>query len=136
MDYREMSRLAGDPVAVRIAATTIRAILGDQLNNWEQKFLAKLEKFEGPELLSMRQRETLDALRKRTSRKAVVHGFRAGTLLKKLWEVRFDLSEHGEEFVCDLHALGPDVALSRKQWKFLFALCHQVGELDRHIDIE
>jgi hypothetical protein len=137
MNYREMLRLAGDPAAVRASARSIRTILGDErLNDWERQFLAKLEAFEGPDLLSMRQRETLYALRSRATRRSVVKGFRASTLIKKLWEQRLDLSEDAEEFIAELHELGPDVALSHNQWRYVFALCHQVGEIERYVDIE
>jgi hypothetical protein len=136
MNYREMSRLAGDPATVRASARSIRTILGDRLNNWEREFLTKLEIFDGPDPLSMRQRETLWSLRSRASRRSIVKGYRASKLIKRLWELRFDLSEDAEEFIEELHALGPDVALSDNQWRYVFALCHQTGEIERYVDFE
>ena len=143
MNYRDMSRLAGDPVAVRTSAKSIKAILGDRLNEGEREFLTKLEAFDGPEPLSIRQREWLFSLRSRSTRRAIVKGYRASTLIKRLWELRFDLREDGEEFINDLHDEltelgqgGANLALSDNQWRFVFALCHEVGEIERYVDFE
>ncbi len=136
MNYREMSRIASEPIAVRASARFIKAILGDRLSAWERAFLTKLEAFDGPDPLSMRQRETLWSLRSRATRRSIVKGYRASTLIKKLWELRFDLSESAEEFIEELHALGADVALSDNQWRYVFALCHQTGEIERYVDFE
>ena len=60
-----MLGIAGNPVAVRSTASFIKSVLGEQLSEDACKFIAKLEKFDGAELLSMRQREWLHALRVR-----------------------------------------------------------------------
>ena len=135
-----MARIAGDPVAVRACAKSIRSVLGVRLSGRELEFLVQLEKFDGPDPLSMRQREWLHALRSRATRRSVVKGYRASTLVKKLWELRFDLSEDAEDFIDDLHEQlstdGINLTLSDGQWRYVFALCHQVGEIERYVDFE
>jgi len=140
MNYREMSRLAGDPAAVRSTAGFVATALGALMSEGEREFLLKLSKFEGPDPLSMRQREWLHALRSRARRRAVVKGYRASTLVRKLWEQRFDLSEDAEEFLNKQHDLLKEhwinFTLSEPQWRYVFALCHEVGEIERYVDLE
>ena len=140
MDYREMARIAGDPAAVRSTAGFVRAVLGDRLNEREREFIAQLEKFEGPEPISMRQREWLHGLRSRATRRSKVKGYLASTLVRKLWELRFDLSEEAEEFINEQHELlnehGVNLALSDGQWRYVFALCHEVEIIERYVGFE
>ena len=140
MNHREMARLAANPVAVRTTATFIATALAEKLSDAEQEFLTKLSKFDGPDPLSMRQREWLDALRSRATRRSKVKGYQASTLVKKLWELRSDLSEEAEEFVTELYELqkeqGATIALSNAQWRYVFALCHEMGEVERYVAFE
>jgi hypothetical protein len=137
MDHREMARIAGDPVAVRTIAGFVKAVLGDRLSQRELEFIAQLETFDGPDKLSMRQREWLHGLRSRATRRSVVKGYRASTLIRKLWELRFDLDQESEEFLDDLNEQlkehGVNLALSDGQWRYLFSLCHEVGEIERYV---
>jgi hypothetical protein len=140
MDHREMARIAGDPVAVRSTAGFVKAALGDRLSEREREFIAQLETFDGPDKLSMRQREWLHGLRSRATRRSVVKGYRASTLVRKLWELRFDLGEESQEFLDDLNGQlkehGVNLALSAGQWLYLFSLCHEVGEIERYVAFE
>ena len=140
MNYREMGRLAADPIAVRATATFVATVLGGKLSGTEREFLTKLSSFEGPDPLSMRQREWLHALRSRATRRSKVKGYQACTLVRKLWELRVDVSDEAEEFVTELYELqqehGPNLALSDAQWRYVFALCHQVGEIERYVAFE
>jgi hypothetical protein len=140
MNYREMARIAADPTTVRATAAFIATVLGDKLTSGERDFLTKLSEFAGPDPLSMRQREWLHALRSRATRRSVVKGYRASTLVGKLWQVRFDLSEEAEEFVTELFELlkeqNTNLALSDAQWRYVFALCHEVGEIERYVAFE
>jgi hypothetical protein len=77
----------------------------------------------------------------RPTRRSKVKGYTASTLVKKLWELRFDLSEEAEEFVNDLHEQlkehGVNLALSDGgQWRYVFSLCHEVGEIERYVAFE
>jgi hypothetical protein len=140
VNYREMARIAADPAAVRATVGFITSVLGDKLSGSERDFLSKLAVFEGPDPLSMRQREWLHALRGRATRRSVVKGYRASVMVRKLWELRFDLSEQAEEFVTELYELqkeqGANLALSDAQWRYLFALCHEVGEIEHYVAFE
>lgn len=139
MNYAEMARIASDPAAVRGSAKFVKTVLAETLSEREREFLAGLEKFDGADPLSIRQREWLFGLRARTSRRAMVKGYRASTLVEKLWELRFDLAEEAEEFVTDLHeqlkAAKTEFTLSDPQWRYVFALCHQVGEIERYVSL-
>ena len=88
----------------------------------------------------MRQREWLYSLRGRATRRSVVKGHRASVLIKKLWELRFDLSEEAEEFINEQHKHlkedGANLTLSDAQWRYVFALCHEVGEIERYVAFE
>ncbi len=139
MNHQEMARLANDPAAVRASAQWIRAVLGDRLNDWEREFLAKLAAFDGSDVLSIRQRETLHQLRSRATRRSVVKGYRASTLVQKLWALRTDVSEEDEKFIKDLHEdldkYGTGLMLSDNQWRYVFALCRELGEIERYVDV-
>jgi hypothetical protein len=140
MDHREWARIAGDPAAVRSIARFVAATLGDGLSAHQRDFVAELQGWTGPEPLSIRAREWLDSLRSRATRRATVRGFRASTLVEKLWALRLDLSEDAEEFVCELHdqikQFGANLALSNGQWRYVFALCHEVGLIEKYVSIE
>ena len=43
------------------------------------------------------------ALRSRATRRSKVKGYQASTLVRKLWELRSDMSEEAEEFVTELY---------------------------------
>jgi hypothetical protein len=126
MDYRELSRIAGDPVEVRNLAKMIKRQLGQQITDWQSDFLSKLEKFEGPNRLSTRQCESLLSLRNQVSRRSVVGGYKASTLVGLLAAARLDIPEDDEEFVLKLYEKGPALALSDPQWKHVFGLCRQL----------
>jgi hypothetical protein len=140
VNYREMARIAADPTAVRATATFVTTVLGDRLSGTEREFLTKLLGFEGPDPLTMRQREWLHALRSRATRRSKVKGYLASTLVRKLWELRSDLSEEAEDFVTELYELqqeqGANLALSDGQWRYLFKLCHEVELIERYVAFE
>lgn len=130
MDYRELSRLGGDPPLIRSTATMIKKLLGAGMTEWQQEFLSKLERFEGPDRLSTRQCETLIDLRNRVNRRSKVAGYQAAVLVRKLWESRLDLAEEDEEFVEKLHGMDSGIALSDSEWKYVFGLCRQQHLID------
>jgi hypothetical protein len=140
VDYLEMHRIAMDAEAVRRAAQLILATLGESVRDSERQFLEDLLEFEGPLPLSMRRREWLYALLSRAKRRSVVKGYRASTLIKRLWELRFDLSEEAEAFVEEqyqrLKEHGANLMLSIPQWRYVFKLCHQVGEIEPYVAID
>ena len=127
MDYRKMAELAADPAAVRRIARSLIKHFGDQLNDDALDFLIKLKKFgrrEGFDFLTIPQREFLYSLMARgRSRRQIFGGYRAYTLLTELWAIHLDLYEDDEEFVKEMLELGPDVALSDGQWRYVLHLC-------------
>lgn len=134
-----MGRIAADPPAVRRLAAFIHGVLEGNLTGQQEAFLADLEKFKGPELLTMRQREWLHALRGRATRRSVVKGFRASTLIRKLWQARLDFDEGAEEFLIhhyeQAQKVGHGYAVSEPSWRYLFRLARQIGEIDEWVEV-
>lgn len=130
MDYRELSRIAADPVAVRSTAALVKALLGPEISDWQQDFLSKLEKFNGPDRLSTRQCETLISLRDRAKRRSKVGSYAAFPLVRRIWELRFDLDAEDEAFVDRLYAIGPQLALFDSEWMHVFGLARQFDLID------
>jgi len=130
MNYREMSRIAGDPGEIRSRATLVAALLGDRASPWQSRFLTRLAKFKGPDLLAMEDRETLYYLAGKASRRSTRAGFRAAALVGRLWCLRHDLAEEDEEFIDGLKMEGAACAPTENQWRKLFVLARQLGEID------
>jgi hypothetical protein len=128
MNYREMTTLAGDPPRLRAVAEFIVRLEGENLPDSMHGFLADLCRYDGSKPLSTRQLETLYSLRERASRRTKAGRYRAGSLVRTAWEARFDLvDDSAEEWLDELHARGPEIALSRNQWRRLFALCRRLA---------
>ena len=127
MDYIEMAALAQSPTRVRSLAGTVKALLGPTISANELDFLSKLEKFSNSDTLSIRQKEFLWALKEKTSRSRVEGRYRASKLVQLLWEARCDLSYPNEENIKRLRVFGDQLALSRSQWRWVFALCRDLN---------
>jgi hypothetical protein len=126
MDRREMSELARDRVAVRRIAKSLLKHFENQFDDNAIDFLTRLatEKVERWEYLSGRESSFLLALINRgNNRKQLFGGYRAYTLLSELWAIHLDLNEDEEEFVSEMMELGPDVALTDRQWRYVLHLC-------------
>jgi hypothetical protein len=128
-----MSRLAGDPGAIRSRAALVATLLGDRVTPWQARFLNRLTKFQGPDLLSMEDRETLYNLAGKASRRSERAGYRAANLVERLWCLRHDLAEEDEKFVDGLKIEGEACAPTENQWRKLFVLARQVGEVDHFV---
>ena len=133
MNYRDMSRLAADPSAIRARAKLVAQLLGSRATPWQARFLKRLSHWEGPHLLSMEERETLHNLSGKASRKKEKSGFRAAVLVETLWRLRYELPEEDEEFLDSLMGQGPDCAPSENQWRKLFVIARQLGEIDHYV---
>jgi hypothetical protein len=126
MNYREMTALASDPARVRALAEFILADGGLGASG-THAFLAQLARYDGTKPLTTRQLETLYSLRELSSRRSKVGRYRAGTLIRTVWENRHDLLDDAAEGWLDqLLTRGPDTALSRNEWRRLFALCRRL----------
>lgn len=130
MNYRELSRIGGDPAAVRGTATLVKNLLGLRISSWQDNFLSNLQRFAGPDRLSTRQCETLVSLREQATRRKEVAGYTAFHLVRQLWELRFDLAQEDENFVVKLHKIGNELALSDAEWKYVFGLSRQTAMID------
>ncbi|MEO0619644.1 MAG: hypothetical protein AAFZ01_10250 [Pseudomonadota bacterium] len=133
MNYRDMARIAADPSAVRERARIVKALLGERTTPWQARFLDRMARFEGPGLLPMDDREVLHQLTGKASRRKEKAGYRAAVLVERLWRLRHDASEEDEEFLNDLMADGADVAPTENQWRKLFAVARQLGEIDHYV---
>ncbi len=133
MNYRDMSRLAADPAAIRARAKLVSELLGTRATPWQARFLARLARWEGPYLLPMEDRETLSNLSGKASRKKEMGGYRAARLVEVLWRQRYEMTEEDEEFLDSLKLQGPDCAPSENQWRKLFVIARQLGEIDHYV---
>jgi hypothetical protein len=135
MDYLAVSKIARDPARVRSEAKVLAETLGKNLSRWQRKFLDSLQ---DTGVLDSKFWEAFDDLQTRCSRKQVVGGYRAYDLLQKLYHARADLNdEKAEEFIDDMLAYGPNVAPSRGQWNYIFALCRRLDIIqDEYISYE
>jgi hypothetical protein len=130
MNYREMTALARDPARVRALAEFVLAN-GRLGASATREFLADLASYDGTKPLTTRQLETLYSLRERASRRSKVGRYRAATLIRTAWENRLDLlDDAAEPWLAQLLARGPDAALSRNEWRRLFALCRRLDILN------
>jgi hypothetical protein len=129
MDYRDLSRLAGDPAVVRSTARLVKASLADP-RPADREFLAKMAAFAGPERLSTRQAEYLIGLREKAVRRSKVGGYVVRGLVRQLYEASADLSEDAEPHIRSLFDRGPNVAVSEGEWRFICALSRELGIID------
>jgi hypothetical protein len=129
VDYREMARLASDPVRVRATAEFLLDRCG--ADGRMRAFLADLMRFDGSRPLTTRQLETLYSLRERTSRTARAGRYRAATLVSSACERRHDLlDDAAEDWLVELNERGPEVSLTRREWLRLLALCRRLEIVD------
>lgn len=130
MDYREMTRLAGDPPRVRALAEMIVSLEGEKLSDRALSFLNKMRAYDGQSPLSIRQKEALYALRERTTRSAHAGPYRVADLIQKAWERRFDLDcQDDEQWLDQLKAIGASVTLSLNERRRLLSIC-RAPEID------
>jgi hypothetical protein len=134
MNYLKMSNLAKDPAAVRRTAKSLLAVLRGHLKENALNFLTQLTTYDRTQTLSTREKEFLYSLIMRGSaRRFMVGGYRAYTLISNLHEIRLDLPEGDEEFVEDMYEVGPQLALTEKQWEYVFALSREHGFIDHWV---
>lgn len=139
MDYREMSRLAANPDAVRAMAKLILALSKDALSERARAFLDKLTAYDGARPLSVRQQETLFSLRENASRRTRIGGYPIARLVARAAQLRLDLDdEEAEDWLAHLAAQGAGVALTRGECMRLLALCRRLDLIgrDEWIDLD
>ncbi|MGH6824358.1 hypothetical protein [Methyloceanibacter sp.] len=95
MDWREVKALADDDVRVRNMAKILLATPG--LTEKQHDFLSDMARFKGS--ISTRQGETLLGIRDDLQEMSTIYGFDVGSLTRKCWLGRADLSEEDEEWI-------------------------------------
>jgi hypothetical protein len=126
MDYREMTRLAADPVAVRSLAHMLLSTRAELLSETAEKLLASLSRYQGEKPLSTRQLEALYSIRESTSRRTKAGKYDAATLVRQAWEARFDLNSEDDELWLEAQsARQKPLALTHAEWRKLLAICRQ-----------
>lgn len=129
MDHRGMLELARDPVRVRALAISLKERLGSEINAKAFDFLTKLERYSDKDFLSGGHREFLWSLIQQASRSSKQGPYRADRLVRMLWEARLDLTEEEEVYVIELHERGHGLMLSHAEWRWIFRLCRERGDI-------
>lgn len=135
MDYREMRRLAGDPVKVRALAAGLSSEAAG-LAGAPKSFLERLAAYDGSEPLSTRECEWLFGLRDQASVSAAFGGYSLRDVIRRAYEARLDLlDEEAEIWIAELYAKGPEVRLPLSQRRRLALLLRQLGLIDGWVDL-
>lgn len=126
----EMLRVAKDPAAVRSLATRLLATPNHVWTEWEVDFLENMTHFDGPDLISIRQREVLFELRDDAEYLTHYRGLRIATLISNCVLARFDLDEADAEFVLSLKG---NPSIQRRKLGRLLRCCRMLGEIEPHM---
>ena len=126
----EMLRIAQDPIAVRSLARRLLAIPNQEWTDWEIDFLETMSRFEGPDLLTMRQREKLLELRDDAEYVTHYRGLSIKILNEKCHLARHDLEQEDADFIMSLQ--GQTAMQRRKLGRFL-RCCRLLNELEPHM---
>lgn len=136
MDYREMRRLAGDPVKVRAIAAGLAAQAAG-LDGAPREFIERLSTYDGSEPLTTRECEWLYSLRDRASASAKFGGYNLREMIRRAYEARLDLvDDDAEDWLAEIHALGPSVRLPRSQRRRLAAVLRELGLIDGYVEVD
>jgi hypothetical protein len=130
--YAEMKRIAESAPTVRGIATHMLALDDMDWTDWELDFLEHMAVHDGPEPLSMRQREKLVELRDRSEMATDHRGIAVRHLIEQCWLARLELEEDDEAFVAGLHRTRP-AALRRGTLHRLVRCAVRVGLIERHL---
>lgn len=137
MDYRAMAQLARDPKAVRKAAEGIKERLKDRLSEKQIGFLTRIV---NTGVLPSRYWEMFNDLQSRSTRRQIAGRYRASELVQKLWEGRDPFLDNDDDeviaFLERMRRFGYELAPTRDEWLFIFALCRKVDLLqDEWVDL-
>ncbi len=138
MDYREMRRLAADPLKVRALAAGLNREAGAAaLEDAPKSFLDRLAAYDGTEPLSTRECEWLYSLRDRASVSADLGGYNLREMIRRAYEARLDLvDEDAEAWIAELYEMGPGVRLPLSQRKRLVVVLRQLGIVEGWVDLK
>lgn len=130
--HTEMKRIAEDASAVRRMAALLLTSTDHDWTDWELDFLEHMSHFEGPEPITMRQREVLFELRDRAELSREWRGIPVRRLIDQCWQARHDLDEDDEAFIAGLHDRRPS-ALRRGSLRRLVRSAIQLGVIEQHM---
>lgn len=123
-DYREMKRLADDPVAAAALADLLLTHRVDVLTDSAQDLLASLRKRTGDKPFSMRQLEALLDIRDRSTVSNKFGGYNLAKLVRQVWERRADLADfEDEEWIAALLERDLVRGLTEAERRRLIAIC-------------
>jgi hypothetical protein len=128
-NWKEISRIAKDPGAVRILAKSLLRMSEMEWNVWEVAFLENMTTQQEP--LTTRQSEKLLEIRDAARYFSTYDGFNIETLIEKCWMARADLDD--EQDVAFIERLKASAAKSirRRQVKRLFRCCRELFILEQ-----
>ena len=101
--YTQMSRTAADAAAVQNMAIFLLTVSDAGWSDWEIDFLEHMRVHQGPEPISMRQREVLFELNDKARNHWDYRGFSVRHLVRQCWMARADLDEDNEAFIAKLN---------------------------------
>jgi hypothetical protein len=127
--YTQMSRTAADPAAVQGMASFLLTVADADWSDWEVDFLEHMREHEGPEPISMRQREVLFELNDKARNYRDYRGLSVRHLIRECWLARADLDEDGEAFINKLNGARP-TGLKRAALYRLVRCARQLGVVD------
>jgi hypothetical protein len=128
-NWKEISRIAKDPGAVRLLAKSLLRMSEMEWNVWEVAFLENMSTQQEP--LTTRQSEKLLEIRDAAQDFSTYDGFNIKTLIEKCWMARTDLDD--EQDVAFIERLKESGAKSirRRQVKRLFRCCRELLILEQ-----
>lgn len=130
--YTQMSRTAADPAAVRGMATFLLTVADADWTDWELDFLEHMREYDGPEPLTMRQREVLFELNDKARSYRDYRGLSVRRLVRECWLARSDLDEDNEMFIAKLNDASPP-SLKRASLHRLVRCARQLGVIDSSV---
>ncbi len=128
-NWKEISRIAKDPGAVRLLAKSLLRMSEMEWNVWEVAFLENMSTQQEP--LTTRQSEKLLEIRDAAQYFSAYDGFNIDTLIGTCWMARLDLNDEDDiAFIERLKESGAK-SIRRRQVKRLFRCCRELSILEQ-----
>lgn len=125
----QMNRTAADPTAVQGMATFLLTVQDADWSDWEIDFLEHMREHDGPDPISMRQREVLFELNDKARAYRDYRGLSIRHLIRQCWLARVELDEDNELFITKLNDARP-TGLKRSALARLVRCARQLGIID------
>jgi hypothetical protein len=128
-DWKEISRTAKDPGAVRLLAKSLLRMAEMEWNVWELAFLENMSNQHEP--LTTRQAEKLLEIRDATQHFSTYDGFNLESLIEKSWMARLDLNDQDDVAFVERLRESAVKSIRRRQVKRLFRCCRELLILEQ-----